>query len=62
LEELRVLSGFTNQSGKLQIVAKDDLRRILNRSPDRADAVIQAICGEDSVDFGRVDPRGPVAF
>ena len=62
LHELRVLSGFTNQSGKLQIVAKDDLRRILGRSPDRADSVIQAVCGEDSVDFSRVDLGGPIAF
>ncbi len=62
LAELRVLSGFTNQSGKLQIVAKDDLRTILGRSPDRADATIQGVCGEDSVDFSRVAPVGPIAF
>lgn len=62
LAELGVDSGFTNQSGKLQIVAKDDVRLLLGRSPDRADAVIQGICGEDSVDFSRVAPSGPVAF
>jgi hypothetical protein len=62
LAELRVVSGFTNQSGKLQIVAKDDVRLLLGRSPDRADAVIQGICGEDSVDFSRVAAGGPVAF
>lgn len=60
LQELRVYSAFTNQSGKLQIVAKDDLRLILGRSPDRADAVIQAMAGEDCVDFSRVAPYGPL--
>lgn len=58
LQELRVYSAFTNQSGKLQVVAKDYLRRLLGRY----DAVLQAVCGEDSVDFSRVAPAGPVTF
>ena len=57
------LAGTTDAaSGKLQSVAKDDVRLLLGRSPDRADAVIQGICGEDSVDFSRVNIGGPVAF
>lgn len=62
LQELRVYSAFTNQSGKLQCVSKEDLRRLLGRSPDRLNAVLMACAGPNEIDFGRVPAVGPVAF
>lgn len=59
---LRERLTFTNQSGKLQCVAKDDLRRLLGRSPDRLDAVLMACTGPTEIDFSSVSLGGPVAF
>lgn len=42
-EELLVTRAFTNSSGRLQIVAKNEMRETLGRSPDRLDAVVLAV-------------------
>lgn len=61
LEGLRVYSAFTNQSGKLQCVSKDDLKRILGRSPDRMDSVLMACCGDETdINFARVQSSGVI--
>jgi hypothetical protein len=63
LEELRAYSAFTNQRGVLQCVAKEDLKRILGRSPDRLDSCLMAcVGGEGDINFGRITADGRVAF
>ena len=56
-EELRTCRGFLNSSGKLQIVAKDEWRQFIHRSPDRLDALMMAVAGRLSGEL-----TGPVAF
>jgi len=43
-------------------MAKEDIRQILGRSCDRLDSVLMACCGEDAIDFGRVNLGEPVNF
>jgi len=43
VEELRNTQVFVNEKGKLQIIHKEDIRRAIGRSPDRADALVLAI-------------------
>jgi phage terminase large subunit len=61
-QELRTARGFLNNNGKLQILAKDEWREIIHRSPDRLDAVVMAVAGRGFVSFGGGDISGPVAF
>ena len=62
-EELRNYRGFLNSGGRLQIQAKDEIRELIHRSPDRLDAVIMAVAGRGYVSFGlAADMSGPVAF
>ena len=61
-QELRTARGFLNPAGKLQIIAKDEWRQIIHRSPDRLDAVVMAVAGRGFVSFGGCDITGPVAF
>jgi hypothetical protein len=48
--------------GKLQIIAKDDWRQVIHRSPDRLDAVVMAVAGRGFASFCGGDFTGPVAF
>lgn len=43
IEELRNTQVFVNERGKLQIIPKEDIKRLIGRSPDRADALVLAI-------------------
>lgn len=43
VEELRNTQVFVNERGKLQIIPKEDIRKTIGRSPDRADALVLAI-------------------
>jgi hypothetical protein len=43
VEELRNTQVFVNERGKLQIIPKEDIRKNIGRSPDRADALVLAI-------------------
>lgn len=43
VEELRNTQVFVNEKNKLQIIAKEDIRKRIGRSPDRADALVLAI-------------------
>lgn len=62
-EELRTCRGFLNSSGKLQIIAKDEWRQIIHRSPDRLDAVVMAVAGRGFASFASAGGiAGPVAF
>jgi hypothetical protein len=61
-QELRTARGFLNSSGKLQIIAKDDWRQIIHRSPDRLDTVVMAVAGRGFMSFGGGDSTGPIAF
>jgi phage terminase large subunit len=62
-EELRNYRGFLNSAGRLQIQAKDEIRELIHRSPDRLDAVIMAVAGRGYVSFGlSADMSGPVCF
>ena len=51
-QELRTARGFLNNNGKLQIIAKEDWRQIIHRSPDRLDAVVMAVAGRGFASFG----------
>jgi hypothetical protein len=62
-QELRTARGFLNSNGKLQIIAKDDWRQIIHRSPDRLDAVVMAVAAKWYALFGGAgDHDGPVSF
>lgn len=50
-EELLTCTGFINSSGKLQISPKDEIREIIARSPDRLDAVVLAVAGDEYPTF-----------
>ena len=45
--DLSALRYLFTQDGRLQIESKDDCRKRLGRSPDRADAVALAFCQEE---------------
>ena len=62
-QELRTARGFPNNHGKLQIIAKEDWRQIIHRSPDRLDAVVMAVAARWYASFGGTsDLDGPIAF
>jgi len=50
-EELRTCRGFTNSSGKLQIISKAEWRAIIARSPDRLDACVLAVAADGTARF-----------
>ena len=52
LADLSALRYVLTQDGKIQLESKDDTRKRLGRSPDRADAVAMACLGTDGL-------RGP---
>jgi phage terminase large subunit len=43
LEELLAIEWQLSPTGKIQIISKDDIRKTLGRSPDRADAVVMGL-------------------
>ena len=62
-QELRTARGFLNSSGKLQIIAKDDWRQMIHRSPDRLDAVVMAVAARWYASFGGTSELdGPAAL
>jgi phage terminase large subunit len=62
-QELRTARGFLNNNDKLQVIAKDDWRQIIHRSPDRLDAVVMAVAARWYASFGSDGQTdGPIAF
>jgi len=62
-QELRTCRGFLNSSRKLQIIAKDEWRQVIHRSPDRLDAAVMAVAGRGFASFASAgEVTGPVAF
>jgi hypothetical protein len=62
-QELRTARGFLNPQGKLQVIAKDDWRQVIHRSPDRLDAVVMAVAARWYASFGgTLEHEGPIAF
>jgi phage terminase large subunit len=43
LEEALAIEWFTSPSGAIQIVSKDDLKKVIGRSPDKLDAVVMGL-------------------
>ncbi|MGH7510343.1 MAG: hypothetical protein ACREMZ_12855 [Gemmatimonadales bacterium] len=50
-QEMRTCCCFTNSSGRLQIISKQDWRPVLGRSPDRLDSVVMATAADGVRDF-----------
>ena len=57
LEEAMALEYQLNSKGLVQLLSKDELRKTLGRSPDRLDAVCQAL----AEGIGGVNTRATVA-
>jgi hypothetical protein len=54
---LQVKYKTIESNGRLQVEGKDDLKKRLGRSPDRADALVMGLYAVDLIIASNVDPR-----
>lgn len=54
-EELRAPRYRVDVNGRVQVESKDDIKKRIGRSPDRADALCLAVCGDGTGDGGLVE-------